>query len=89
MLEALEANTKCWTLVGMKLPTMISGKYEPHFSMRNMLKDMNFARAIAREASLKTPVLEDTAEALAAALEAGKGDLDFSVIAEEDASGGK
>lgn len=86
LLEALESNANFSTLVGMKLPTMISGNYEPHFSLQNMLKDMNFAHALAREASLETPVLEDTVKALSRALEAGKGDLDFSVIAEESTS---
>lgn len=86
LLEALEANANYSTLVGMKLPTMISGDFEPHFSLTNMLKDMNFASALAREASLKTPVLDDTTAVLSKALKAGKGDLDFSAIAEEAVS---
>lgn len=83
LLEALEPNANFSTLIGMKLPTMISGNYEPHFSLRNMLKDTQFARALAREAGLDAPVLESTVAVMARAMQAGKGDQDFSVIAED------
>lgn len=83
LLAALEPNANFSTLVGMKLPVMISGNYEPHFSLRNMLKDAQFARGIAREAGLEAPVLEGTIAVMARALQAGKGDQDFSVIAED------
>lgn len=77
---ALEANANYSTLVGMKLPTMMSGDFEPHFSLQNMLKDADFARVLAAEADIKTPALDCTAEAMRAGVEAGMGDLDFSVI---------
>ncbi|MBX7209192.1 MAG: NAD(P)-dependent oxidoreductase [Verrucomicrobiaceae bacterium] len=83
LLAALEPNANFSTLIGMKLPTMISGDYEPHFSVVNMLKDVRFAREMAREAELQTPVLDGTMTELTRALEAGKGDKDFSVIAED------
>lgn len=81
--EALEGNANYSTLIGMKLPVMISGDYEPHFSLVNMLKDVRFARDIAREAGLCTPVLDGTEGELSRALVAGKGGRDFAVIAEE------
>jgi 3-hydroxyisobutyrate dehydrogenase len=77
---ALEANANHSTLIGMKLPTMISGNFEPHFSLQNMLKDADFARSLASQADIKTPALDCTAEAMRAGVEAGMGDLDFSVI---------
>ena len=83
LLEALEPNANFSTLIGMKLPTMISGDYEAHFSLRNMLKDTRFALNMARDAGLSAPVLEGTVAVMSRALEAGKGDLDFSVIAED------
>lgn len=83
LLVALEPNANFSTLIGMKLPVMISGDYEAHFSLVNMLKDVRFARDIAREAGLCTPVLDGTEGELSRALEAGKGDRDFAVIAEE------
>jgi 3-hydroxyisobutyrate dehydrogenase-like beta-hydroxyacid dehydrogenase len=77
---ALEANANYSGLIGMKLPAVIKGDFEPHFSLRNMLKDADFARDLAAEAGLTTPALESTAAAMRAGVEAGAGDLDFSVI---------
>jgi len=47
-----------------------------------MLKDAEFARTLAAEKGLDTPALDCTAAAMRAGVEAGKGDLDFSVIGE-------
>ena len=77
---ALESNANYSTLIGMKLPAIIKGDYEPHFALRNMLKDADFARELAAEAKLHTPALDCTAAAMRAGVDAGKGDLDFSVI---------
>lgn len=77
---ALEANANFSTLVGMKLPTIMSGDFEPHFSLQNMLKDADFARALASSAKIKTPALDCTAEAMRAGVLEGQGELDFSVI---------
>lgn len=78
--EALESNANYSTLIGMKLPAIIKGDYEAHFSLRNMLKDADFARELATEAMLNTPALDCTAATMRAGVDAGKGDLDFSVI---------
>lgn len=80
LLEALESNANYSTLIGMKLPTIIKADFEAHFSLRNMLKDADFARALAAEKQLDTPALECTAAVMRRNVEAGKGDLDFSVI---------
>ncbi|MCE2694017.1 MAG: NAD-binding protein, partial [Verrucomicrobiaceae bacterium] len=78
--EALESNANYSTLIGMKLPTLIHGDFEPHFSLRNMLKDADFARELAAEAKLNAPALDCTAAVMREGVEDGKGDLDFSVI---------
>lgn len=80
LLEALEANANFSTLIGMKLPAIIKSDFEPHFALRNMLKDADFARELAAEAKLNTPALDCTAAAMRAGVDSGKGDLDFSVI---------
>ena len=80
LLEALESNANFSTLIGMKLPAIIKSDFEPHFALRNMLKDADFARELAAEAKLTTPALDCTAAAMRAGVDAGKGDLDFSVI---------
>lgn len=80
--EALETNANYSALIGMKLPAIIKGDFEPHFSLRNMLKDADFSRELAAEAKLSVPAIDVTAAAMRASVEAGKGDLDFSVIGE-------
>lgn len=77
---ALEANANYSTLIGMKLPNLIHGDFEPHFSLQNMLKDADFARALAAASKIKTPALECTADAMRAGVLKGSGELDFSVI---------
>ncbi|MCW0218969.1 MAG: NAD(P)-dependent oxidoreductase [Prosthecobacter sp.] len=80
LMTALENNANFSPLIGMKLPTIIQGDFDPHFSLRNMLKDSDFARELAAEAHLSTPALDCTAEAMRNGVTAGQGDLDFSVI---------
>ncbi len=78
--EALESNANYSTLIGMKLPAIIKGDFEAHFSLRNMLKDADFSRELATEAKLSVPAIDCTAAAMRAGVDAGKGDLDFCVI---------
>lgn len=78
--EALESNANYSTLIGMKLPAIIKGDFEPHFSLRNMLKDADFSRELAAEAKLSVPAIDCTAAAMRAGVDAGRGDLDFCVI---------
>ncbi|MFM7604789.1 MAG: NAD(P)-dependent oxidoreductase [Prosthecobacter sp.] len=80
LLTALEGNANYSTLVGMKLPAIMNGNFEPHFSLRNMLKDADFARELAQEAKLALPALDATAEIMRQGVDAGHGDLDFSII---------
>jgi 3-hydroxyisobutyrate dehydrogenase-like beta-hydroxyacid dehydrogenase len=77
---ALESNANYSTLIGMKLPVIMSGDFEAHFSLVNMLKDADFALALAADSDTKTPALECTADAMRAGVNEGWGDLDFSVI---------
>ncbi len=80
LLTALENNANYSGLIGMKLPTIIKDDFEAHFSLRNMLKDADFARDLAAQGGLATPALDCTAEAMRAGVQSGQGDLDFSVI---------
>lgn len=77
---ALEGNANYSTLIGMKLPAIMQKDFEPHFSLRNMLKDADFARELAAEAKLAVPAIDCTAAIMRKGVDAGQGDLDFSVI---------
>jgi 3-hydroxyisobutyrate dehydrogenase len=79
---ALEVNANYSTLIAMKLPNIMSGDFDPHFSLQNMLKDADFARSLAAAGKIKTPALECTAEAMRAGVLEGKGEFDFSVISQ-------
>jgi hypothetical protein len=82
LLEAEEPNANFSPLIGMKLPAMIDQNFEAHFSLQNMLKDADFALALAGQKGLKLGALQAMADAMRTAKEAGKGDSDFSVIGE-------
>lgn len=83
LLESLQPNANYSPLIGMKLPAMISQDFEPHFSLRNMLKDADFARDLAASAKLSVPAIDAMAAAMRSQLDAGHGDKDFSVIGQQ------
>jgi len=78
--EALEGNANHSQLIGMKLPAIMKGDFEPHFSLRNMLKDADFARELASEVGIAAPAIDSTATVMRRGVEKGEGDLDFCVI---------
>lgn len=80
LLAALKLNANYSMLAGMKLPAMIAGDFEPHFSLRNMLKDVDFGRSMAERLKVAVPTIDATAAIMKKGVEAGKGDQDFSVI---------
>lgn len=82
LLEAFEGNANCSPLVTMKLPAMMSSSYEPHFSLKNMLKDARYAQELARAGSLETPVLDASTNAMEKSAVMGNGDRDYSVVYE-------
>lgn len=82
LLEALQSNANYSPLIGMKLPAIIAQDFEPHFSLKNMLKDADFARALAADAGIDAGVLEATAAAMRRKLVEGRGELDFCVMGE-------
>jgi 3-hydroxyisobutyrate dehydrogenase len=80
--QAMEYNANCSTLVRMKLPGMIRRDFTPHFSLRNMLKDARYALALAGQGNMEVPVLTAAAACMAGLEAAGRGDEDYSVLAE-------
>ena len=80
LLAAEEANGNFSPLIGMKLSAMLNGEFEPHFSLKNMLKDADYALALASGKNLSAPALASVAEAMRSAQKAGLGEQDFCVI---------
>ena len=81
-LKAMEINANCSGLVRMKLPTMISRDFTPHFALKNMLKDARCALALAGQGGMEVPVLTAAAACMAGLEAAGRGEEDYSVLAE-------
>lgn len=80
--QAIENNANCSGLMRMKLPSMIRRDFTPHFSLKNMLKDARYALALAGQGNMEVPVLTSAAACMAGLEAAGRGDEDYSVLAE-------
>ena len=82
LLEAFEGNANCSPLITMKLPAMMTSSYEPHFSLKNMLKDARYAQDLAKAKGLSTPVLDASTNLMEKSAAMGNGDRDYSVVYE-------
>ena len=67
-------------LVDLKLPKLLSGDYDTHFSLKHMLKDVQFGLDEGSELKLDLPVTQATAEAMREGMTKGWADLDFSCV---------
>ena len=85
--RAMKSNASNSTTLEMKVPLMLAGDFEPHFSVKHMLKDVRIAAKLAREFSLDLPVTEVSSDMLLAELKQGRGDADYSSIAQKYFSG--
>ncbi len=77
---ALEHNACRSGTMEMKLPNMIAGNYEPHFSLKHMFKDVQLGIHVANALDIEIPATTVTAGVMYGALNHGHGDLDFSVL---------
>jgi 3-hydroxyisobutyrate dehydrogenase-like beta-hydroxyacid dehydrogenase len=77
---ALEYNAARSGTMDLKLPKMLSGDYEAHFSLKHMFKDVQLAIHLANSMNLDTPTAAVTAGVLFGAIKRGWGDLDFSSL---------
>lgn len=77
-IEATVCNANYSPLVSLKLPKMIAEDFEPHFSLKNMFKDLHLALRMADLSGVRIPATEMVAETLFEGLKQGWGDLDFS-----------
>ncbi len=77
---ALQSNVSRSPLADMKIPVMISGDFEPRFSLKHMFKDIQLALGLAAEKEMDLPAASAFAGAAMAGIQQGWGDSDFSVI---------
>ena len=77
---ALEQNAARSGTMDLKLPMMIAGDYEPHFSLKHMFKDVQLGIHMANALDLEVPATTVTAGVMYGALNHGWADLDFSAL---------
>ena len=65
----------------LKVPRIMASDFEPHFSVKHMLKDMQIAKRIARHFDLDLTVAGATRDRLLDEAGQGRGDDDYSSIA--------
>lgn len=78
--DAMRSNGSNSKTLEMKLPKMIEGDFEPHFSVKHMLKDMAIASRVARASGLELVVADAARHVLSAEERAGRGNDDYSAV---------
>src|SRR5439155_19752506 len=79
--EAMEGNASNSATLSMKLPKMIEGNFERHFSVRHMLKDMQIASRLGLSHHLELGVSAAARDRLLEQMQRGYGDDDYSAVA--------
>jgi 3-hydroxyisobutyrate dehydrogenase-like beta-hydroxyacid dehydrogenase len=79
--EAMQGNASHSTTLAMKMPKMIKRDFEPHFSTKHMLKDMQIANQLGLSNYLDLGVTAAARDQLLEQMQWGFGDDDFSAVA--------
>src|SRR6201993_3956175 len=79
--EAIRVNASYSTTLAMKLPKMLERDFEPHFSVKHMLKDMQIANQIALSRYLDLGMTAAARDQLVEQMQWGHGDYDYSAVA--------
>src|SRR6184192_1390708 len=79
--EAMRANASYSGTLALKLPKMLDRDFEPQFSVKHMLKDMQIASQIALSHYLDLGVTAAAHDQLLEQMQWGHGDDDYSAVA--------
>src|SRR6266700_3718180 len=79
--EAMKGNASHSTTLEMKMPKMLKRDFEPHFSTKHMLKDMQIANQLGLSNYLDLGVTAAARDQLLEQMQWGYGDDDFSAVA--------
>ena len=79
--EALQHNASYSATLEAKISRIMNADFEPHFSVKHMLKDMQIANRLGRGFDLDLTVAGATRDRLLDEARQGRGDQDFSSIA--------
>jgi len=78
--EAMRNNASNSATVEMKLPMMMEGRFEPHFSVKHMLKDVVIASRLARSYDIDLGATNAARNSLESEMKRGHGDDDYSAL---------
>src|SRR5438034_289444 len=79
--EAMEANASYSATLAMKMPKMIQHDFEPHFSVKHMLKDMQIANQLGLSHYLDLGLTAAARDRLLEQMQLRRGDEDYSAVA--------
>jgi len=82
-IRAMKSNASNSVTLEMKMPMMIAGDYEPHFSVKHMLKDVRIGMKLAEGYRLDLPVTAKSRDMLLEEMKQGRGDADYASIAQK------
>ncbi|MEP6602366.1 MAG: NAD(P)-binding domain-containing protein [Spartobacteria bacterium] len=78
---AMEGNASNSKTLGLKLPKMVDRNFEPHFSVKHMLKDMQIASRMGLSHHLELGITSAARDRLLEQMQRGYGDEDYSAVA--------
>ena len=78
--EAISRNVNSCKLIDMKLPQMLAGDYDAHFTLNNMAKDSRYMLELAKAAGIETPGIAAVSARMHELSDKGMGDLDFAAL---------
>jgi 3-hydroxyisobutyrate dehydrogenase-like beta-hydroxyacid dehydrogenase len=78
--RALRSNASRSATIEMKLSKMMESDFEPHFSVKHMLKDLQIAEQLADSLELRLPVTEAARDMQLAEMRDGRGDEDYCCV---------
>jgi 3-hydroxyisobutyrate dehydrogenase-like beta-hydroxyacid dehydrogenase len=78
--DAMRNNGSNSATLDMKLPMMMEGNFEPHFSVKHMLKDVVIATRLARAFGLEFGATDASRHGLVEEMRQGRGDDDYSSL---------
>jgi len=81
--QAMKSNASNSTTLDMKVPMMMAGDFAPHFSVKHMLKDVRIGLKLAEGYGLDLPVTATARDLLLEEMKHGRGDADYSSIAQK------
>lgn len=79
--DAMKGNASNSKTLELKLPKMMNGEFDPHFSIKHMLKDMQIASRLGLSHHLELGVTSAARDRLLEQMQRGFGDDDYSAVA--------